>query len=78
MCLVTQSCPTLCDLLDRSLPGFSVHGIFQVRILDGLPFSSLEDLHDPGIKPAFLVSLALQVVSLPIEPSGKPKDTIYQ
>ena len=26
-----QSCPTLCDTMDRSLPGSSVHGIFQVR-----------------------------------------------
>ena len=26
---VTQSCPTLCDLMDCSLPGSSVHGIFQ-------------------------------------------------
>ena len=28
MCLVTQSCPTPCDLMDHSLPGSSVHGIF--------------------------------------------------
>ena len=26
LCLVTQSCPTLCDPMDSSLPGFSVHG----------------------------------------------------
>ena len=31
---VAQSCPTLCDPMDCSLPGFSVHGIFQVRILE--------------------------------------------
>ena len=29
---VTQSCPTLCDSMDCSLPGFSVHGILQARI----------------------------------------------
>ena len=28
-CLVSQSCPTLCDPLDYSLPGSSVHGIFS-------------------------------------------------
>ena len=28
-CLVSQSCPTLCDALDYSLPGSSVHGIFS-------------------------------------------------
>ena len=29
-----QSCPTLCDPMDCSLPGSSVHGIFQTRILE--------------------------------------------
>ena len=31
---VTQLCPTLCDPMDGSLPGFSVHGIFLARILE--------------------------------------------
>ena len=31
---VTQSCPTLSDPIDCSLPGSSVHGIFQVRVLE--------------------------------------------
>ena len=31
---VTQSCPTLCDIMDCSLPGSSVHGIVQTRILE--------------------------------------------
>ena len=31
--LVIQSCPTLCNPTDCSLPGFYVHGIFQARIL---------------------------------------------
>ena len=31
---VTQSCPTLSDAMDCSLPGSSVHGIFQARILE--------------------------------------------
>ena len=30
---VAQSCPTLCDPMDCSLPGSSVHGIFQARVL---------------------------------------------
>ena len=39
--LVTQSCPTLCHTMDCSLPGSSVHGILQARILEwvGIPFS---------------------------------------
>ena len=32
--LVTHPCPTLCDLMDCSLPGFSVHGILQATILE--------------------------------------------
>ena len=31
---VTQSCPTLSDLVDCSLPGSSIHGIFQARVLE--------------------------------------------
>ena len=31
---VTQSCRTLRDPMDYSLPGFSVHGIFQARVLE--------------------------------------------
>ena len=31
---VTQSCPTLCDPMDCSPPGSSVHGIFQARVLE--------------------------------------------
>ena len=29
-----QSCPTLSNLMDCSLPGSSVHGIFQARVLE--------------------------------------------
>ena len=31
---VAQSCPTLSDLMDWSLPGSSIHGIFQARVLE--------------------------------------------
>ena len=31
---VTQSCPTLCDPMDCSLPRSSVHGVFQARVLE--------------------------------------------
>ena len=31
---VAQSCPTLCDHMNGSLPGSAIHGIFQARILD--------------------------------------------
>ena len=29
-----QSCPTLCDPIDSSPPGSSIHGIFQARVLE--------------------------------------------
>ena len=42
---VVQSCPTLSDPMDCSLPGSSVHGIFQARVLEwgAIAFSQLED-----------------------------------
>ena len=49
--LVTQSCPTLCDTVDCTAPGSSVHGIFQARILEWVAFPFPGDLADPGIKP---------------------------
>ena len=41
---VAQSCPTLHDTMDRSLPGYSVHGIFQARVLEwgAIAFSKAE------------------------------------
>ena len=48
--------------MDCSLPGSSVHGILQARILQGIP--------DPGTEPK---SLTWQAESLPSEPPGKPQ-----
>ena len=38
---VTQLCPILCDCMDCSIPGSSIHGIHQARILEwvAIPFS---------------------------------------
>ena len=63
---ITQSCLTLCDPVDCSPPGSSVHGIFQARVLK--PFPSPRDLPNPGIKPG---SPALQADALLSEPPGK-------
>ena len=38
-CLVAQSCPPLCEPLDRSPPGSSVHGILQARTLQWVAIS---------------------------------------
>ena len=51
MCSVTQSCLTLCNPMDCSLPGSSVHGVFQARIPEWLPLPSPRNLQDPEIKP---------------------------
>ena len=58
--LVTQSYPTLRDLMDCSPPGSSVHGILQARILEWVAnISSPGDLPDPVIEPESPMSPAL-------------------
>ena len=51
LCEVAHSFPTLCGPMDCSPPVSSVHGIFQARILEWLPFPSPADLTNPGINP---------------------------
>ena len=68
---VTQSCPTLCDPMDYSLLGSSLHKIPQARILEWVAFPSPGDLPNPGIEPESPMFPALQVDSLPSEPPEK-------
>ena len=63
--LVTESCLTVSDPLDCSLPDSSIHGILGARILEWFAIPSPGDLPDPGIEPR---SLALQADSLLSEP----------
>ena len=58
--MYARSCPTLCDPMDRSPPGSSVHGIFQAKYWSGLSFPAAGDLSDLGTEPR---SPALQVDS---------------
>ena len=51
--LVTQLCLTLCEPMDCSPPGFSVHGSLQARILERMPF------HPPGTFPTHGLNLGL-------------------
>ena len=71
LCLVTQSCPTLCDPMDYSprhlCPWGLPHG---QEYWSELLCPPLGDHPKPGVKPRFL---ALQVDSLPSEPPGKHK-----
>ena len=54
-----QLCLTLCAPMDHRLPGSSVHGTFQARILKCVAMPLLGDLPNPVIKPVSLMSLAL-------------------
>ena len=71
-----QSCLTLCDPMDCSLTGSSVHGTLQARILEWVAVSSSR-----GSSPSrdwtwvsYLVHW--QAGSLPLAPHGKPYDTV--
>ena len=48
---VTRSCLTLCNPMDCSLPGSSVHGILQARYWSGLLWPPPGDLPNPGVEP---------------------------
>ena len=56
-CSAAQSCPTLYDPMDCSLPGPSVHGIFQAKILEwsGLPFPTAGIFLTQGLKLHLLI-----------------------
>ena len=47
-----KSCSTLCDLLDCSPPGPSVHGILQARMLEWVALPASGGSADPGVEPA--------------------------
>ena len=66
---VTQSCPTLCDPMDGSLPGSSVRGILEARILEWVAIPFNRGSSQAGREPR---SPALQADSLLSEPPGKP------
>ena len=70
-----QPCQILCNPIDQSPPGSSVHGILQARILEWVAMPSSRDLPDPGLEPTSLHLLHWQAGSLPLAPSRKP--TLY-
>ena len=72
--LIAQLWPTVCDPMDCSPPGFSVHGVLQARVLEWMPYPFPGDLPNPGIK---LGSPTLQADSLLSEPPGKTPNQLY-
>ena len=59
--------------MDCNLPGSSVPGILQARILEWVAVPSSRDLPNPGIETASLTSPALAGGFLPLLPPGKPQ-----
>ena len=72
MCLVTESCLTLCGLMDYSLPGSSVQEVFQASILEWVAIFFSTDLPDPGVEPLSHVSPVLAGGFFTTAPPGKP------
>ena len=68
---VAQSCPTLSDLMDCSLPGSSIHGIFQARVLEwgAIAFSTVE--YYPAIKKNETMPFAVTLMNPEIFISSK-------
>ena len=73
--LVAQLCPTLCNPMDCTVSGSSVHGILQARILQWVGFPSPGDPPNPGIQP---VSLALAGRFSTTGPPGKSSFPIFR
>ena len=68
-----QSCPTLCDTMDCSLPGSSVHGILLARILEWVALPSSRACSWPRDRTyVSYIYLHWQVGSLSLVPPGKP------
>ena len=58
-CSITQLYLSVFSPTDCSLPGFSLHGILQAKILEWVPFPTPGYLSNPGIEPKYLMSPAL-------------------
>ena len=67
-----QSCPTLCDPIDSSPPGSSVHGVFQPRILEWVAISFSRGSYQP--RDRTLIACVVDRLFI-TEPPGKPMYT---
>ena len=65
-------CPTLCDSMDYSPPGFSIHGISQARILEWVAISSSRGSSWPRDQTHVSCVSYIAGNSLLLEPSGRP------
>ena len=69
VCSVAQSCPTLCTPTVCGPPGFSIHGILKIRILEWVTISFSRGSSWPWIEP---ISPALQADSLQLNHQASP------
>ena len=76
VCSVAQSCLILCNSMDCSLPGSSVHGISRQEYWSGSPFSPSGALRYPGMASVSLMSPASQADSLALSRLGSPNAPI--
>ena len=72
--LVAQLCLTLCNPLDYSLPGSSVHEILQARILEWVATPFSRGPSQPKDQTNISTSPALQVDSLPLSHLRSPSE----
>ena len=72
-----QSCPSLCDTMDCSPQGSSVHGILQARILEWVAMPSSRGSSLPRHWTRLLCALHWQAGSLPLVPPGKPESRYH-
>ena len=71
--LVIQACPSLCNPMDCSPPGSSVHEILQARILEWVAASSSRWFSQPRDQTCIpYIPCIGKAGSLPLAPSGKP------
>ena len=76
-CSVTQLYPTLCDPMDCSLPGSSVHGIFHARILKWVAISSSKESSQPRDWTCISCISCIAGEFFTPEPLGKPTYMLY-
>ena len=74
ICMCVQSCPTLCNRMDYNLPGSSVHGILQARILEWVAVSFSKGSSCPRDQTQLS---CLAGDSLSLSHQGSPLSTYY-
>ena len=79
VCMLSHfNCVQLCNCMDCSLPGFSVHGIFPARILEWLAMSSSRGSSQPRDQTWISCISCIAGVSLPLSHQRSPHSCVYE